>query len=156
MANLIFEVNDPTVDEITIEAVTMESPYHTLAFVYHDYSPTGDRSIRVERFEFEAVTKSLSDAPSNSSTPGKFSLSQNYPNPFNPTTTIRFNLPAASRVDLSIYNVLGQKVATLVDGRLDAGPKDVEWDASNYSSGVYFYRITTDSNVETQKMVLLK
>lgn len=157
VANLIFEVNDPTVDEITIEAVTFENPYHTLAFVYHDFSPAGDRSIRVERYEFEAVTKSLSDTPANSSTtPGKFSLSQNYPNPFNPTTTISFNLPSASRVDLSIYNVLGQKVVTLVDGRLDAGPNDVEWDASNHSSGVYFYRITTDTNVETQKMVLLK
>jgi hypothetical protein len=157
VANLVFEVNDPTVDEITIEALTIEKPYHTLAFVYHDYSPAGDRSIRVERFEFEPVTKSLSDMPgSPSTTPGKFGLSQNYPNPFNPTTMISFNLPVASRVDLSVYNVLGQKVATLIDGRLDAGLQEVEWNATEFSSGVYFYRIATDTNVETRKMVLLK
>ncbi|MCK4302371.1 MAG: T9SS type A sorting domain-containing protein [candidate division Zixibacteria bacterium] len=157
VANLVFEVTDPTVDEITIEALTIEKPYHTLAFVYHDYSPAGDRSIRVERFEFEPVTKSLSDMPgSPSTTPGKFGLSQNYPNPFNPTTMISFNLPVASRVDLSVYNVLGQKVATLIDGRLDAGLQEVEWNATEFSSGVYFYRIATDANVETRKMVLLK
>ncbi len=156
VANLVFEVNDPIVDEITIEATTIEKPYHTLAFVYHDYSPAGDRSIRVERFEFESVTKSLSDMPGPSTTPGRFGLSQNYPNPFNPTTIISFNLPAASRVDLSVYNVLGQKVTTLIDGRLEAGPQEVEWNATGYSSGVYFYRIATDANVETRKMVLLK
>ncbi|MCK4461862.1 MAG: T9SS type A sorting domain-containing protein, partial [candidate division Zixibacteria bacterium] len=69
---------------------------------------------------------------------------------------IAYGLPVAQRVNLTIYNVLGQKVATLVDGVQDAGPQQVEWNASDVSSGVYFYRLTTEQNIKTRKMLLLK
>ncbi len=88
--------------------------------------------------------------------PFAFCLSQNYPNPFNPSTNIAFNLPAAGKVDLTVYNILGQKVETLVDSYLDAGRHTVQWDASNQPSGIYFYRLKTDNNVETRKMSFVK
>jgi polyhydroxybutyrate depolymerase len=89
--------------------------------------------------------------------PTLFSLSQNYPNPFNPTTTINYKLPITNYVELSIYNLLGQKVATLINERQNAGSHQVEWDASAFASGVYYYRLITDAGfVQTKKLILLK
>jgi len=84
-------------------------------------------------------------------------LLQNYPNPFNPTTTISYQLPAISKVDISIYNLLGQKVATLVSKKQQAGTYKIEWDASGFASGLYFYKLVTDENfVQSRKLILLK
>ncbi len=88
--------------------------------------------------------------------PDRYALLQNYPNPFNPTTEIAFTLPVASRVNLEIYNVLGQRVTTLTEGVLEAGEHVFEWDGSEASSGVYFYRLQADDFVDTKKMMLLK
>ena len=89
--------------------------------------------------------------------PKKYTLSQNYPNPFNPTTAISYQLPAVSHVELSIYNILGQKVATLVSERQPAGNHKVEWNASGFASGVYFYRLETDQGfISSRKLILLK
>ena len=93
----------------------------------------------------------------NKSIPGKFALAQNYPNPFNPVTTIRYQIPFANSVDLSIYNILGKKVDTLVNGKLNAGFREVQWDASKFASGVYIYRIETGKGfVHSRKLILLK
>ncbi|MEX0845476.1 MAG: PKD domain-containing protein, partial [Balneolaceae bacterium] len=88
--------------------------------------------------------------------PDDFELSQNYPNPFNPNTNIRFGLPEASEVRLEIFNILGQKVAVLVNGKMNAGYHLVNFDASRYSSGMYIYRIIAKDFVKTKKMLLLK
>jgi hypothetical protein len=94
--------------------------------------------------------------------PFSFSLSQNYPNPFNPTTKIKFNVSSDSRfrgndnVTLKIYDVLGREIAILVNEQLSPGTYEVEWDGSNYPSGVYFYRLTAENYSETKRMVLLK
>jgi hypothetical protein len=88
--------------------------------------------------------------------PEQFSLSQNYPNPFNPTTTINFNVGKASNVKLAVYNMLGQKVATLVNSHMNAGPQSVVFDASRLASGVYFYRLDAGSFSSVQKMLLVK
>ncbi len=88
--------------------------------------------------------------------PNQYSLNQNYPNPFNPTTTIAFSLAKAGNVNLSVYNLLGQQVETLVDGPMGAGLQQITWDAGQYASGMYFYRLTTDDFSATRKMVLLK
>jgi hypothetical protein len=88
--------------------------------------------------------------------PVSFSLEQNYPNPFNPTTTINFSLAKASDVKLTVYNILGQKVATLVDTRMKAGKQSVEFDASKLSSGVYFYRLDAGDFLSNKKMLFLK
>ncbi|HPC11332.1 MAG TPA: T9SS type A sorting domain-containing protein, partial [candidate division Zixibacteria bacterium] len=88
--------------------------------------------------------------------PGRFELAQNYPNPFNPSTTIGFTLPTAQDVQLVVYNVLGQEIATLVNGRMAAGSHQVTFEASGRPSGVYFYRLTYEDGVETRKMTLVK
>jgi len=80
----------------------------------------------------------------------------NYPNPFNPTTEISFSLSGDSHIKLEVFNTLGQRVAVLADGHFDAGQHVVTWNASNASSGVYFYRLTSESGVNTRKMMLLK
>ncbi len=88
--------------------------------------------------------------------PQTFKLSQNYPNPFNPTTAIGYQLSAVSDVELSVYNLLGQKVVTLVSERQAAGYYKVEWDASGFASGVYYYRIEAGEFVDVKKMILLR
>lgn len=97
----------------------------------------------------------------NGNLPETFSVAQNYPNPFNPETTIRYQLPFAEDVRLVIYNVLGQKVRTLVNGRLEAGFYQANWDGKNdigqqVSSGIYIYRFEAGEFVRTRKMIMLK
>ena len=86
----------------------------------------------------------------------KISDVRNYPNPFNPMATISFSLPEPTVVHLEIYNILGQKVETLINGESLSGHQDVSWNGENYSSGIYFYRIRTDQDVVTKKMLLSK
>jgi len=88
--------------------------------------------------------------------PNKFSLSQNYPNPFNPQTKIKFAVPKSSFTKLIIYDLLGREVETLVNEELKPGTYEADWDGSNYSSGVYFYKIISGDFVEIKKMVLMK
>lgn len=88
--------------------------------------------------------------------PHGFKLTQNYPNPFNPTTKISFTIPKQSHVVLTVYNSLGQKIATLVNGVKQSGSYEVTFDASNLSSGIYLYRLKTGQNILTRKMLLLK
>jgi len=88
--------------------------------------------------------------------PNRFSLSQNYPNPFNPLTVISYQLPVNTLVTLKVYDILGRLVTTLVEGRQTAGTHSVTFNASNLSSGVYFYRLTAGSYVLTKKLMLLK
>lgn len=93
--------------------------------------------------------------------PMGYMLEQNFPNPFNPTTQIGFEVPSATVVNVDVYNILGQKIKTLVSGYKDAGKYSVSWDGTNESgqavpSGVYFYRLTTSDHSETRRMMLLK
>jgi len=88
--------------------------------------------------------------------PKFFSLSQNYPNPFNPVTEIKYTLPRDGYVRLDIFNISGQKIATLVDEEQRVGYKSVRWDAGSFSSGIYFYRLKAGDFTKTRKMILLK
>jgi hypothetical protein len=95
-------------------------------------------------------------AESGITVPQEYALSQNYPNPFNPTTTIRFQLPAVSRISLKVYDLLGREVARLVDEQRSPGTYAVQWDASNLPSGVYFCQLRAGSFVSARKLLLLK
>lgn len=88
--------------------------------------------------------------------PPAFSLGQNFPNPFNPSTQIRFNLAQKGRTSLRIYNLLGEVVATLVDGMLEPGQHSVSWNAKGFPSGVYIYRLESGSATETKRLILLR
>jgi len=88
--------------------------------------------------------------------PEEYISAQNYPNPFNPLTKIEYALPKTGEVLITVYNLLGVEVARLVDDRMPAGYHEVEWDASDVASGIYFYRLQTGDFVQTRKMVLLK
>jgi hypothetical protein len=90
------------------------------------------------------------------SAPKEFSLSQNFPNPFNPSTEIKFDIAKLSNVKLNIYNILGEKVASLVDQSLPAGSYSINWNASNMPSGVYFYKIYAGDFSATKKLILIK
>ena len=88
--------------------------------------------------------------------PKEFALSPAYPNPFNPTTTLSFALPVSNTVMISIYNLQGREVATLVNTTMDAGYHSVTWDANSYGSGVYFVHMIAGEYMNTQKLMLIK
>lgn len=92
----------------------------------------------------------------NEELPVVYSLSQNYPNPFNPSTKITFSIPETGMVKLAVYNILGEKVATLLNREVKSGVHEVELNASNLSSGIYFYRLEAGSFTEVRKMIMLK
>jgi hypothetical protein len=93
---------------------------------------------------------------SDNQIPNKFSLGQNYPNPFNPSTRIQYQVSSNSQVNLKVYDVLGNEVATLVDEYKPAGNYEIEFSAENLSSGIYFYKLQSNNFVETKKMILLR
>jgi len=98
----------------------------------------------------------LAAEPRGAELPQRFALNQNYPNPFNPTTEIRFDLATAAKVELCVFNTLGQKVATLMNESRPAGSYRVHWDGSGMASGVYLYRLQAGNFAETRKMVLMR
>jgi hypothetical protein len=101
-------------------------------------------------WEGEGVQKISSEIPNG------FKLSQNYPNPFNPKSIIKFQIAKANEIKLVIFDILGREIATLVNKPLSPGTYEVEWDGTNYPSGVYFYKLITSDFFETRKMVLIK
>ncbi|MEO8513522.1 MAG: choice-of-anchor J domain-containing protein [Ignavibacteria bacterium] len=94
--------------------------------------------------------------PINNQVPSAYSLKQNYPNPFNPTTNINFSIPVSGMVKLSVFDMSGKEVATIVNGDVAAGNYAVNYNASQLSSGVYFYKLTSANFTDTKKMMLVK
>jgi hypothetical protein len=113
---------------------------------YSSFSPS---------WQFTTILSS-SDEKANSAIPKEYELSQNYPNPFNPMTKIKYDLPVTSRVTLRVYDILGRVVLTLVNKRQSTGSYQVQWNAVNMPSGIYFYRLQAGSFTETKKLLLLK
>lgn len=104
----------------------------------------------------EPLDKSSTSSEPFAELPGSFSLEQNYPNPFNPTTNIEFSIPETSNVTLEVFNIHGQRVATLVDGTHAAGMHTVNFDAASLPSGMYMYRIQAGNFTQVNKMMLVK
>jgi len=92
----------------------------------------------------------------NGFAPQEFALFQNYPNPFNPSTRISYTIPKRDNLSIKIFNLLGSEVAELINGEIEAGSYDIDFNASSLSSGVYFYRLQAGNFVETKKMILIK
>jgi hypothetical protein len=117
-----------------------------------------DRALTPDEIKqyFDEIT-TIEKNPYKDIVPLSSKLYQNYPNPFNPVTTISWQLAAGSHINLSVFNILGEKVATLIDKKQPAGSYQTTWNASGFASGVYFYRLSTDNGfVHTKKLILLK
>jgi hypothetical protein len=106
--------------------------------------------------EVGSLSSIATDVSASNNLPIKYSLEQNHPNPFNPTTTINYSLPSEGNVTLKIYDIQGNEVITLVNETKVAGYYNVVFNASNLSSGLYFYSIRSGDFLSTKKMLLLK
>ena len=115
----------------------------------------------INSLRYQTVDKEVSISPKHEKIPEQFTLYQNYPNPFNPSTSIQYQLPKCSDVKIVIFNLLGQKVYTLVDARMPAGYHNIEWDGRDdtgkvVSSGIYMYRFTATNFTQSRKMLLVR
>ncbi len=111
---------------------------------------------RLKQIDIDGSVNYSKDVEINIGSPKEFVLYQNYPNPFNPSTTIKFNLPVQSNVKLSIYNLLGQLVETILEKQMEAGYHEIDFNASNHSSGIYFFRLESEQFTAVKKMLLNK
>jgi hypothetical protein len=131
---------------------TEESNY---TYIDKEINP-GSYEYRLKQIDYDGSFEYSEVVNVEISSPKEFSLSQNYPNPFNPATTIKFSIPAAGKVTLNVFNVLGEKVVSLVDEVKDSGSYEINFDASKLPSGTYLYQLRSGNFIETKKMVLLK
>jgi hypothetical protein len=102
------------------------------------------------------IPVAIDDRQDDSGIPGTFSLSQNYPNPFNPATKIRYSIPQSSNVVIKVFDILGNEIETLVNEEKPTGEYEVDFNAGNLTSGIYFYKLQAGSFVQTKKMILLR
>jgi hypothetical protein len=143
-------------DEWTIENFSPTSArFVKLLFITSNQSTAGQEWAHIWEAEIWGLDMITSDENHNE-IPIEFHLSQNYPNPFNPITTIDYSVPKVSWINLVVYNTIGQKVAVLVNEEKQIGSYKIDFNASELTSGIYFYMIKSGDFVETRKMVLLK
>ena len=132
---------------------TTEKKYYS--FVDENAS-NGIYYYRLKQIDFDGSVNYSKVISSDVSTPAEFELKQNYPNPFNPSTKINYSVIESGLVKLSVYNLLGEVVSILVNQNQEAGSYDVQFDASNIQSGVYFYKLESGNQIQTKKMMLIK
>jgi len=118
--------------------------------------PSGNITYRLKQVDLDGTSKYTDKLTVKVTAPAVFALEQNYPNPFNPVTVIKFSVPVDGMVNLTVYNLLGERVATLINSVVKAGVHEVNFDATRLSSGVYFYRIDAGKFSSSKKMMLLK
>jgi len=146
---LFFAHDSLTFDSLGISQVMVDSTHNRIYGLVEHFSSL------VVRENTNAV--SIKAGGTAGVVPSRFLLRQNYPNPFNPITTIEYQLPVSGRVELAVYNTLGQKAAVLVSRKQAAGNYKVEWNASGFASGIYIYKIKTDKGfTKAKKLILLK
>lgn len=145
-----FSAEDSVKSEAVLNGIEMNAGANTISIS----NVTGN--LAVDNFDFFIVNTTSVSNEEYSDLANGFKLSQNYPNPFNPSTNINFTIPAASNVQLDVFNLLGQKVATLIDGQRLAGNHTIRFDASNLASGMYFYMLRAGDITLQRKMTLIK
>jgi hypothetical protein len=135
----------------------------TSSYSFTDEVPSGKYLYRLKQIDFDGTFEYSNEIEVEILAPNQFSLEQNYPNPFNPSTKITFSLPEASQVKLSVFNVLGEEVKTLLNENREAGVHTIDFDASGLASGVYLYKIQivpvgrqAGNFVQVRKMILTK
>jgi len=134
------------------DLVIFKDPVSTTEAVYPKWATFKGNNLRSKVIDLTLVSVEEEDVL----LPVEFTLDQNFPNPFNPSTMIKFALPSSGYVTLDVFNSLGEKIAGLVDGVMQAGYHSIPFDATHFPSGIYFYQISTGTKVFTKKMVLLK
>jgi len=151
------------IDFIAKDSTTWVTFAYVAGDSLNDLIINAERAIQIAEFaENDGWNDSVTSIDEdNNLVPEKFVLKQNYPNPFNPSTKIKYSIPNGGNenfrsVQLTIYDILGKEVATLINKKQQPGNYKVEWNASNNSSGIYFYTLTTVDFVETKKMILLR
>lgn len=158
-ANFVIYRNDDAIASIAGAGTTSEPhnyeyiddqviPDNTYTYILADVSYANE--------ENKYIDKAVNIVIPKNDIPEEFALNSNYPNPFNPSTAISFQLSAVSDVELCIYDMNGRKIASLINDNKPAGYYEIYWDASNFSSGIYFYRLQAGDFVETKKMLLIK
>ncbi|HEU4435840.1 MAG TPA: FlgD immunoglobulin-like domain containing protein, partial [candidate division Zixibacteria bacterium] len=158
IAYLHFTVTDANLTEVVLDEDKSRAPQHTMLLIENRVVDEGREVIDFAP-EFNKTPIALKAGGAR--LPTEYALRGNYPNPFNAKTVISFALPQESRVTLDIYNILGQKVRTLVDGTMPAGTYNQEWDGTDHNgmgvaSGVYLYKLKADKFSRVDRMTLLK
>ena len=123
------------------------------------YHPNSSGYEKIGNGFYQAITNVITDVKDEKKSekiPNKYGLNQNYPNPFNPTTTINYSIPKFSKVYLEVFDQLGRKLKTLVDKDQESGSYQVTFNAANFASGIYFYRLTADNFSDIKKMIIIK
>jgi hypothetical protein len=143
-------INNPTMNFGFVIQLQTEMQYRSLDFASGDCTD----STKWPKLDIYLTLVGVKRIPND--LPLHFGLYQNYPNPFNPTTNIRYDIPVSSNIKLVVYDMLGKEVTALVDEKQKAGTYEIQWDASKYSSGLYFYKLQTETYSETKKLILLK
>ncbi len=128
---------------------------HLYSYTDKDVIP-GKYSYRLKQIDFDGKSEYSKEVEVDVNAPAVFVLQQNYPNPFNPTTMIKYSIPLDQHVRLNVFNLLGQKVITLLDGMQKAGQHEVNFNASNLASGIYFYKLEAGNQSSIKKLILMK
>jgi hypothetical protein len=129
---------------------------HQYSFIDKSSKQNGNYAYRLKQIDYNGTNTYSREVETIIDVPLAYSLNQNYPNPFNPSTTINYEIPVSNKITIKVYNILGDEVTTLVNEQKDAGRYQVIFNASRYTSGVYFYRVQAGNFVQTKKMILLK
>ena len=129
---------------------------HNYSYVDKSVGQSGNYYYKLKQIDNDGSFKYSSIAEADVNSPSVFSLNQNYPNPFNPSTIISYSLPMASNVKLIVYNAIGQPVRVLENGFKNAGSYNISFNASEISSGIYFYKIEAGQFSQIRKMILVK
>jgi hypothetical protein len=157
--NLGFEVEQKSIGEYTKigfvsgHGTTTETQNYTFI---DDGLESGIYYYRLKQVDYDGTFEYSSVVEVEIIAPNKFALEQNYPNPFNPKTQIQFSIPTKTFVELTLYDELGNVISELISEEKQAGKYKVDFDATNLSSGIYFYRLQAGDFVDTKKMILLK